>query len=75
MKDIIAIRVLFSQHLDVDVLKQQKKGQKVFVTPNTKPAKDILANLVKAVHGSNHGTYAHMFVDLWRELLEGCILF
>ncbi|KAH6776961.1 BRCT domain-containing DNA repair protein [Perilla frutescens var. hirtella] len=141
-KDITAIRVLFSQHLDVDVLKQQKKilarlggavsssmldathfvadefvrtrnmleaiafgkpvvtrlwiescgqasclideknyilrdakkekefgfclpvslararqhpllqGQKVFVTPNTKPGKDILANLVKAVHGS-----------------------
>lgn len=27
-------------------------GQKVLVTPNTKPGKDILANLVKAVHGS-----------------------
>ncbi|XP_042021664.1 uncharacterized protein LOC121769062 [Salvia splendens] len=140
-KDITTIRVLFSQHLDVDVVKQQKKilarlgggvassvleathfiadefvrtrnmleaiasgkpvvtrswiescgqasclideknyilrdakkekefgfclpvslarasqhplllGQKVFVTPNTKPGKDILVNLVKAVHG------------------------
>lgn len=27
------------------------QGQKVLVTPNTKPCKDILANLVKAVHG------------------------
>ncbi|KAL1536268.1 hypothetical protein AAHA92_28944 [Salvia divinorum] len=27
------------------------QGQKVFVTPNTKPGKDILVNLVKAVHG------------------------
>ncbi|KAL0367653.1 UNVERIFIED_CONTAM: hypothetical protein Sradi_3655400 [Sesamum radiatum] len=27
------------------------QGQKVLVTPNTKPGKDILANLVKAVHG------------------------
>ncbi|KAK4433959.1 hypothetical protein Salat_0558600 [Sesamum alatum] len=27
------------------------EGQKVLVTPNTKPGKDILANLVKAVHG------------------------
>ncbi|KAL0434562.1 UNVERIFIED_CONTAM: hypothetical protein Slati_2790500 [Sesamum latifolium] len=118
-KDITNIKVLFSQHLDVDVTKQQKRlhplcqmphilwpmslyalgicwkqlpmgnqwlltyglkvgqasclideknyilrdarkerefgfscqGQKVLVTPNTKPGKDILANLVKAVHG------------------------
>ncbi|XP_024995752.1 uncharacterized protein LOC112528935 isoform X2 [Cynara cardunculus var. scolymus] len=27
------------------------KGHKVLITPNTKPGKDILANLVKAVHG------------------------
>ncbi|XP_073300464.1 uncharacterized protein [Primulina huaijiensis] len=27
------------------------QGQKVFVTPNTKPGKDIITNLVKAVHG------------------------
>ncbi|KZV14940.1 hypothetical protein F511_36227 [Dorcoceras hygrometricum] len=27
------------------------QGQKVFVTPNTKPGKDIIANLIKAVHG------------------------
>ncbi|XP_057809177.1 uncharacterized protein LOC131023650 [Salvia miltiorrhiza] len=27
------------------------QGQKVFVTPNTKPGKDIIVNLVKAVHG------------------------
>ncbi|PIN14372.1 hypothetical protein CDL12_12997 [Handroanthus impetiginosus] len=27
------------------------QGQKVFITPNTKPGKDILANLVTAVHG------------------------
>ncbi|KAL3641957.1 hypothetical protein CASFOL_012772 [Castilleja foliolosa] len=27
------------------------QGQKVFVTPNTKPGKDILTNLVKMVHG------------------------
>ncbi|CAA0825001.1 BRCT domain-containing DNA repair protein [Striga hermonthica] len=27
------------------------QGQKVLITPNTKPGKDILANLVKAVHG------------------------
>ncbi|KAG8364360.1 hypothetical protein BUALT_Bualt19G0120700 [Buddleja alternifolia] len=55
-RDITNIRVLFSQHLDVDVIKQQKKtifmqGQKVLITRNTKPGQDILANLVKAVHG------------------------
>ncbi|KAL3634615.1 hypothetical protein CASFOL_021669 [Castilleja foliolosa] len=27
------------------------QGQKVFVTPNTKPGKEIIAKLVKAVHG------------------------
>ena len=27
------------------------QGQKVFITPNTKPGKEVLASLVKAVHG------------------------
>lgn len=27
------------------------QGQKVLITPNTKPGKEILANLVRAVHG------------------------
>ncbi|XP_074341141.1 uncharacterized protein LOC141678683 isoform X2 [Apium graveolens] len=50
-RDITQLLVLFSQHLDGDTVKQQKKGRKVFITRNTKPSKDILAGLVKAVHG------------------------
>ncbi|KAM7463033.1 hypothetical protein LguiA_031154 [Lonicera macranthoides] len=51
MRDLASVKVFFSHHLDGDIIKQQKKGIRVLITPNTQPGKEILASLVKAVQG------------------------
>ncbi|XP_020529795.1 uncharacterized protein LOC18445180 isoform X3 [Amborella trichopoda] len=46
-----SVRVLFSHHLDDDIVKQQKKGKRVMVTPSVKPNRDLVAYLIKALNG------------------------
>ncbi|PPR99485.1 hypothetical protein GOBAR_AA21173 [Gossypium barbadense] len=50
-RNLADVRVLFSNHLDEDILKQQKKGRRVLITPKTKPGKETISRLVTAVHG------------------------